>query len=75
MWTIPFAKIKQRTFREGIKELKGKPHFVPLSKQAVKLLRDLKDMTGGALAVPRNSRAQGAHRQHDHNQRAGNRVA
>jgi hypothetical protein len=48
---------------------------VPLSKQAVKLLRDLKGMTGGALAVPRNSRAQGAHRQHDHNQRAGNRVA
>jgi integrase len=37
LWSIPFKKLKQRAFREGIKELKGKPHYVPLSKQAVML--------------------------------------
>jgi integrase len=46
LWTIPFAKLKQRTFREGIKELRDKPHLVPLSRQAVALLRDLKKITG-----------------------------
>jgi len=42
LWTIPFKKLKQRNFREGIKELTGKPHFGPLSRQAVTLVRDLK---------------------------------
>jgi integrase len=46
MWTIPFKKLKQRKFREGVKELKGKPHYVPLSKQAVNLLRKLKTLSG-----------------------------
>lgn len=46
MWTIPFARLKQRTFRAKIKELNGKPHYVPLSKQAVLLLRELKKRTG-----------------------------
>jgi integrase len=35
LWTIPFKKLKQRKFREGIKELTSKPHFVPLSRQAL----------------------------------------
>ena len=42
LWTIPFKKLKQRKFRENIKELRGKPHYVPLSRQAVALLRELK---------------------------------
>jgi integrase len=42
LWTIPFKKLKQRKFRESIKELRGKPHYVSLSRQAVALLRDLK---------------------------------
>ncbi|MEH2546758.1 integrase [Bradyrhizobium sp. AZCC 2262] len=48
MWTIPFTKLKQRKFREKIKELRGKPHFVPLSRQAVALLRDLQGLTGNS---------------------------
>jgi integrase len=51
LWTIPFKKLKQRTFREGVKELKGKPHFVPLSRQAVALLRALKRQTGNSSFV------------------------
>jgi integrase len=46
LWTIPFKKLKQRSFREGIKELKGKPHYVPLATQAVTLLRALHRLTG-----------------------------
>jgi integrase len=53
MWTIPFKKLKQRAFREGIKELKGKSHYVPLSRQAVALLRNLQVLTGqGAYLFP-----------------------
>ena len=48
MWTLPFKKLKQAAFRDGIKELKGKPHYVPLSRQAVALLRDLKRLTGNS---------------------------
>jgi integrase len=46
LWTIPFKKLKQRKFRESIKELRGKPHYVPLSRQAVAFLRELKKQTG-----------------------------
>ena len=46
MWTIPADELKMRTFRENVKELKDKPHQVPLSRQAVTLLRDLKELTG-----------------------------
>jgi integrase len=46
LWTIPFKKLKQRKFRESIKELTGKPHCVPLSRQAVALLHELKKQTG-----------------------------
>jgi integrase len=45
LWTIPFARLKQRKFRAGIAELKGKPHLVPLSRQAVALLRNLHKRT------------------------------
>jgi integrase len=51
LWIIPFKKLKQRKFRENIKELKGKPHFVPLSRQAVLLLRALKRQTGNSRFV------------------------
>jgi integrase len=46
LWTIPFRKLKQREFRESIKELRGKPHYVPLSRQVVAFLRELKKQTG-----------------------------
>jgi integrase len=46
LWTIPFKKLKQRKFRESIKELRGKPHYVPLSRLAVAFLRELKKQTG-----------------------------
>jgi integrase len=59
LWTIPFKKLKQRKFREGIKELTSKPHFVPLSPQALALLGDLKKLAGNRRYVfpgPRGGR-------------------
>jgi integrase len=47
MWTIPFGKLKQRKFRETT-VLRGKPHFVPLSRQADALLRELQGLTGNS---------------------------
>ncbi|MEB0112188.1 integrase arm-type DNA-binding domain-containing protein [Variovorax sp. RTB1] len=42
LWTIPAARMKR-----GLKEkLNGQPHLVPLSTQAVKLLRELHPLTG-----------------------------
>jgi integrase len=61
LWTIPFKKLKQRSFREGIKELKGKPHFVPLSKQAVKLLRELETLTGDGRYLFPNAETESGH--------------
>jgi integrase len=52
LWTIPFRKLKQRKFRETIEELRGKPHFVPLSRQAIGLLRDLKKRGDGGYLFP-----------------------
>jgi integrase len=49
IWVIPFAKLKQRRKRAKIRELNGKPHFVPLAPQAVALLRELKRRTGNHL--------------------------
>lgn len=46
-----FKKLKQRKFRESIKELRGKPHYVPLSRQALALLRELKKQTGNGRYV------------------------
>jgi integrase len=60
-WTIPFKKLKQRAFREGIKELKGKPHYVPLSKQAVVLLRALHPLTGNSRYVFPNAENESGH--------------
>ncbi len=46
MWTIPAARMKRRV--EGKKN--GDPHLVPLSTQAVEILRKLQPLTGnGAL--------------------------
>lgn len=42
MWAIPAAKMKRRL--DG--KLNGRPHFVPLPKQAVQVLRDLHPLTG-----------------------------
>lgn len=47
MWTIPSARIK-RTKQE---KLSGAPHLVPLSAQAVAILRDLQPLTGNRLHV------------------------
>lgn len=46
LWTIPFKKLKQRTFRKNIPELADKPHYVPLARQTVALLRALHKQTG-----------------------------
>jgi integrase len=46
MWVIPFARLKQRSFRARIRELNGKPHFVPLSAQALAILCEVRKLTG-----------------------------
>jgi integrase len=51
MWTIPAQELKMKTFRDTVKELKDKPHQVPLSRQAVALLRELKELTGLEVAL------------------------
>ena len=49
LWTIPAARMKRRV--EGKKN--GDPHLVPLSTQAVAILRKLQPLTGnGALLFP-----------------------
>jgi len=49
LWTIPAARMKRRV--EGKKN--GDPHFVPLSTQAVAILRKLQPLTGnGVLLFP-----------------------
>lgn len=47
LWTIPSAKMK-RTVQDKIS---GRPHLVPLSRQAVAVLRDLQPLTGGGVFV------------------------
>jgi integrase len=42
MWTIPAAKMKRTVYGKT----NGRPHFVPLAPAAVKLLLDLKPLTG-----------------------------
>ena len=42
MWTIPAARMKRGKQQKAT----GEPHLVPLSKQAVALLRDLQPLTG-----------------------------
>jgi integrase len=41
VWNVPAERMKGR-----------RPHFVPLPKQAIALLRDLKEATGGDLVFP-----------------------
>ena len=49
LWTIPAARMKRK--QEG--KINGEPHTVPLSKQAVQILRDLQPYSGhGALVFP-----------------------
>ena len=51
-WTIPAARMK----REKTGKLFGKPHLVPLAKQAVAILRDLHHLTGRSEHVFRGER-------------------
>jgi integrase len=43
MWTIPAAKMK----RPQHGKINGRPHLVPLARQAVEILRELQPLTGG----------------------------
>lgn len=47
MWTIPAAKMK----RTAHGKTNGRPHLVPLSTQAVAVLRDLQPLTGHGVYV------------------------
>jgi integrase len=42
LWTIPSAKMK----RTKEQKINGRPHFVPLAPQALRLLADLRPLTG-----------------------------
>lgn len=47
-WSVPFEQLKQRTQRTNSdSERADEPHEVPLSRQALALLRDLHKLTGG----------------------------
>ncbi len=49
MWTIPAAKMKRVIHQK----INGRPHFVPLAKQAIQVLRDLHPLTGhGTFVFP-----------------------
>ncbi len=52
VWTVPAARMK----REKAGKLYGKPHVVPLASQAVAVLRDLKEVTGGSPFAFRGER-------------------
>jgi len=43
MWTIPAAKMKRPLHGK----VNGRPHLVPLARQAVEILRELHPLTGG----------------------------
>ncbi|MGJ4889014.1 tyrosine-type recombinase/integrase [Bradyrhizobium sp. HKCCYLRH3099] len=45
-WSVPFGQSKQRTQRRKANFRVDKPHEVPLSRQAVELLRTLMEFTG-----------------------------
>ncbi len=55
MWTIPAARMKSTV----AKKAHGDPHLVPLSRQAVALLRDLHPVTGHRELVFPGQRGQG----------------
>ena len=52
MWTVPALRMK----RELRAKLHGAPHLVPLPKQAVAALRELRTLTGSGLRVFRGER-------------------
>jgi integrase len=52
LWTVPARRMK----RELREKLIGAPHLVPLPKQAVAVLRDLRDLTGHGPMVFRGER-------------------
>ncbi|MBP6338006.1 MAG: integrase arm-type DNA-binding domain-containing protein [Vitreoscilla sp.] len=52
MWTVPAARMK----RELREKMHGAPHLVPLPKQAVAVLKDLRPLTGHARMVFRGER-------------------
>jgi Phage integrase family len=52
-WTVPAARMK----REKDGKLNGKPHIVPLAKQAVETLRELHQLTGSSPYVFRGERS------------------
>lgn len=54
-WTIPSAKMK----RLKKDKLNGKPHLVPLSRQAVELLLELHPLTGYSVRVFPSTRGDG----------------
>ncbi|WP_310625166.1 integrase arm-type DNA-binding domain-containing protein [Limnohabitans sp.] len=47
LWTIPPERMK----REKAGKVNGAPHLVPLSRQAVEILRQLHPLTGGGVMV------------------------
>jgi integrase len=55
MWTIPSARMKSTRAKKAT----GEPHLVPLSSQAVRLLRDLQPVTGHRELVFPGQRGQG----------------
>lgn len=52
MWSVPAARMK----REKVGKLYGKPHVVPLARQAVAILEELQPVTGRGVMVFRGER-------------------
>lgn len=55
LWTIPAARMK----REKVGKLYGKPHLVPLARQAGAILEELRPITGRGALVFRGERSHG----------------
>lgn len=52
LWSVPAARMK----REKVGKLYGKPHLVPLARQAVAILEELHPVTGRGVIVFRGER-------------------
>lgn len=52
MWSVPAARMK----REKVGKLYGKPHLVPLARQAVAILEELQPVSGRGVMVFRGER-------------------
>lgn len=55
LWTVPAARMK----REKVGKLYGKPHLVPLARQAMAILQELRPVTGRGALVFRGERSHG----------------